>query len=113
MFADDEAGRFAWMLMGGTLCYAADLVPEISDDIVNIDRAMRWGFNWAQGPFELLDTIGPARFVDRIRSEGAELPRMLQVLVDAGASSFYRGGGAEDPEGQFLAIDGSWQPIPS
>ena len=113
LFTETPQGNLAWEVFGGGLRYAADLVPEISDDVVNIDRAMRWGFNWAQGPFELLDTIGPERFVDRIRSEGAELPRMLQVMVDAGASSFYRGGGAEDPDGQFLALDGTWQPVPS
>src|SRR5690606_21026107 len=57
--ADDALGQFAWTVMGGTLLYAADLVPEISDDIVNVDRAMRWGFNWRQGPFEMLDSLGP------------------------------------------------------
>ena len=113
LFTETPQGNLAWEVFGGGLRYAADLVPEISDDVVNIDRAMRWGFNWAQGPFELLDTIGPERFVDRIRSEGAELPRMLQVMVDAGATSFYRGSGAEDPDGQFLALDGTWQPVPS
>ena len=60
LFADDAEGRFAADMMGGTLLYAADLVPEIADDIVNIDRAMRWGFNWQRGPFELLDLIGPS-----------------------------------------------------
>ncbi len=113
LFTETQQGNLAWEIFGGGLRYAADLVPEISDDVVNVDRAMRWGFNWAQGPFELLDTIGPERFVERIRSEGAELPRMLQVLVDAGADGFYRGGGAEDVDGQFLAVDGTWQPIPA
>ena len=66
--------------MGGTLCYAADLLPEIADDIVNVDRAMRWGFNWANGPFELLDAIGPERVIARLEHERAPLPTMLQVL---------------------------------
>jgi len=107
LFADDAKGRFAWTLMGGTLCYAAGLVPEISDDIVNIDRAMRWGFAWRQGPFELLDAIGPARVVSRLEAEGTPLPKMLAVLRDAGADSFYRNDGA-----QFLGLNGAYHPVP-
>lgn len=113
LFTETPQGHLAWEVFGGGLRYAADLVPEISDDVVNVDRAMRWGFNWAQGPFELLDTIGPARFVERIEADGEALPRMLQVLVDAGADGFYRGDGAEDGSGEFLAVDGTWQPIPA
>ena len=64
--SDDAEGRFAWALMGGTLAYAAALVPEISGDIVNVDRAMRWGFAWKQGPFELLDALDPAAVITRL-----------------------------------------------
>ncbi|MEM7273006.1 MAG: 3-hydroxyacyl-CoA dehydrogenase NAD-binding domain-containing protein [Actinomycetota bacterium] len=103
LFSEGPQGALAWDVFGGGLRYAAGLVPEISDDIVNIDRAMRWGFNWAMGPFELLDTIGTGRVIDKIRSEGGELPTMLQVLADAGADTFYRNAGAE-----FLGLDGSW-----
>ena len=106
MFTETPQGALAWDVFGGGLRYAADLVPEISDDIVNIDRAMRWGFNWAMGPFELLDTIGTQRVIDKIRADGDELPKMLQVLADAGASSFYRNGGAE-----FLGVDGAWHQV--
>ncbi len=107
LFTDTQQGRLAWDVFGGGLRYAADLVPEISDDIVNIDRAMRWGFNWAQGPFELLDTIGPARVIDKIRAEGSALPIMLQVLADAEVDGFYRNDGSE-----FLGVDGQWYPVP-
>ena len=109
MFAETFAGNLAWEVFGGTLRYAADLVPEISDDVVNVDRAMRWGFNWAQGPFELLDTVGPARFIDRLRSEGEQLPLMLRVMEEAGADSFYR---RRDDREEFLGADGSWHPLP-
>ena len=110
LFTETPQGRLAWEVFGGGLRYAADLVPEISDDVVNIDRAMRWGFNWVNGPFELLDAIGPARFVERIRAEGGELPRMLRVLVEAGADGFYRDGPDGGPE--FLTVDGTWRPVP-
>jgi 3-hydroxyacyl-CoA dehydrogenase len=107
VFADDAGGRFAWSLMVGTLCYAADLVPEISDDIVNIDRAMCWGFAWRRGPFELLDEIGPSRVAARLQSDGARVPAMLEVLRDAGGERFYRANGEE-----FLGRDGAYRPVP-
>ena len=106
LFADDAVGRYAWRVMGRTLLYAAALVPEISDDIVNIDRAMRWGFNWKQGPFEMLDALGPARVLERLEAEGRPPPAMLGVLQSAGAESFYR---AEARE--FLGLDGSYHAV--
>ncbi len=111
MFDDSEAGRLAWQIFAGTLRYAAGLVPEIADDLVNIDNAIRWGFNWIYGPFELLDEIGPDRVIAKIQSEGAELPAMLRVLVDSGSSSFYRS--RVDGTREYLGRDGSWVPIPS
>ena len=106
LFADSAEGRFAWDLMGGALCYAADLVPEISDSIVGVDRAMRWGFNWQRGPFEMLDALGPRRVSARLEAEGRPLPRMLAVLRDAGAETFYRAGG-----GECLGPDGAWHAV--
>lgn len=103
MFTESQQGAMAWDIFGGGLLYAADLVPEISDDIVNIDRAMRWGFNWAMGPFELLDTIGTGRVIDKLKTEGRELPAMLAVLEASGSDTFYRNDGAE-----FLGVDGAW-----
>lgn len=105
LFAGDAAGAFAWNLMGGTLLYAADLVPQIADDVVNIDRAMRWGFAWRQGPFELLDALGPKKVIARLEAEGKPLPAMLQVLNDAGADTFYK-------DGQYLGRDGEYHAMP-
>ncbi len=106
VFAPDALGRFCWDIMGGTLCYAADLVPEIADDIVNIDRAMRWGFAWRQGPFQLLDEIGPARVIEKRELENLHVPKMLQVLRDSGGEGFYRAGGTE-----YLGLDGAYHAI--
>lgn len=111
MFDESAEGRLAWQVFGGTLRYAAGLVPEIADDIVNIDNAIRWGFNWALGPFEMLDAIGTERVIDKIRAEGAELPAMLQVLADSGSPTFYRV--LADDERQYLGRDGSWYDIPA
>lgn len=110
LFADDAAGRFAWNLMGTTLCYAADLVPEIADDIVNVDRAMRWGFNWAQGPFEMLDGLGAAKVIARLEAEGKAVPKMLAVLRDSGNETFYRDGANG---GEYLGTDGQYHAMPA
>ncbi len=101
LFAESQHGALAWEIFGGTLLYAADLIPEIADDIVNVDNAIRWGFNWAKGPFELLDHLGPQRVIDKVRADGAELPHMLAVLDESDSDTFYRDGG-------FLGHDGSW-----
>ena len=107
LFDDSPQGRLAWDVMGGTLCYAAGLIPEIADDVVNVDRAMRWGFNWAKGPFELLDALGPERVIARLEAAEQPLPRMLGVLHKAGAARFYGEGGSS-----FLGTDGAFRPVP-
>lgn len=105
MFSDDDEGKFAWDLMSATLSYASALVPEISDDIVNVDRAMKWGFNWAEGPFELIDSIGAEKFAGKITADGGKIDGMLKVLLDSGNSTFYRQDGSEylNAEGKYVA----------
>jgi len=107
MLGDGREAELCWRIMGGTLSYAADLIPEISDDVVNVDRAMRWGFAWGRGPFEMLDAIGPKRFIEKTKADGLHVPKMLAVLQDAGVESFYRDGGQ-----QFLGVDGAYHPFP-
>ena len=53
---DSLEGELAWQVLGD-MRYAAELIPEIADDVVNIDNAIRWGFNWVHGPFEMLDHL--------------------------------------------------------
>ena len=106
IFQDSPAGKLAWQIFGGTLRYAADLVPEIADDVVNIDNAIRWGFNWVHGPFEMLYHLNPRRVIERIRAEGDQPPSMLEVLEKEGASSFYRNQGTE-----FLGFDGQYHSV--
>ena len=107
LLADDPLGWLAWDIMGETLCYAADLVPQIADDIVNIDRAMRWGFAWTQGPFQMLDALGPTRVIEKLQGMEGELPKMLKILQDSGATHFYRNDGTE-----YLGTDGKFYPVP-
>src|SRR3546814_13456372 len=65
----DKGGAFAWAVMSQTLAYAASLVPEIADDIPSADRAMRLGYNWKFGPFELLDQLGADEVAARLMEE--------------------------------------------
>ena len=106
LFADTAEGEFAWRVMSNALAYAADLVPEIANDIVNVDRAMRWGFNWHQGPFEMLDAVGTERFVEKLKSEGRKIPKMLETLHKAGHSHFYQ-------NDQYLTTDGNYASVPA
>ncbi len=83
--AADRGAQFAWKSIRDTLIYAVNRIPEIADDVVNVDNAMRWGFNWEIGPFEMLDAIGVADFVKRAEKDGVKVPEALK-----GVQSFYR-----------------------
>ena len=78
---DDPGARFAWLTLRDTLLYAVNRVPEISDDIVSIDRAMRWGFGWELGPFEMLDVIGVESFIARAEGDGVSVPAQLREIA--------------------------------
>ena len=94
-FGSSDESDFVWGLVSETLCYAANLVPDISNDIVNVDRAMRWGFNWKRGPFELLDDLGPNDVIERLKAEGRTVPKMLALLQSSGKQQFYSDSGRE------------------
>ena len=89
---DDRAGAYVWRLLSRTLVYTARVLPEISDDVVNVDRAMRWGYSWDLGPFELWDALGPARLAERLAKEGTPVPAPVEAAVRRGGGRFYRGG---------------------
>ncbi len=89
VYAEDRAGAFAWPLMRDTLAYSANRVPEIADSISEIDRAMRWGFNWDLGPFESWDAIGVKDSVAKMKAENVEVPAWVEEMLAAGKESFY------------------------
>jgi len=86
---DDDSvyARFAWQVLSSTLNYAAALIPEIGSNILPIDDAMKLGYNWIYGPFELLDQIGAKRVVERMQKEGRNVAPML--LLAAEKEGFY------------------------
>jgi 3-hydroxyacyl-CoA dehydrogenase len=88
--AQDRAGTFLWKLFSDLFLYSAGVVPEISDRVVEIDHAMRWGYANKLGPFEVWDALGFEPTVRRIESEGRQLPENIQRMLSTGAKSFYR-----------------------
>ncbi len=99
-------GAYAWAVMKETLKYAATHVPEIADDIVAVDEAMKMGYNWKMGPFEMIDTIGVDWFVKKLESEGSAIPTLLKTAQEKGG--FYRVDGHKK---QFLGVDGNYHDI--
>lgn len=92
---DDKYGRFAWTVTARGLAYAARRLGEIADDVVQIDRAMQWGFNWELGPFETWDAIGFREAAERMKKDGIALPAFVDQMLEKGATGFYRNGGDE------------------
>ena len=89
VWGDDDASRLAWDVTADTLIYSANRIPEICDDIVNVDRAMQWGFAWEMGPFQTWDAIGVAKSVERMEAEGREVPAWVKSMLESGRTSFY------------------------
>jgi 3-hydroxyacyl-CoA dehydrogenase len=100
-----KTGQFAWAVLGQLLAYAADLVGTIADDVVAIDDAMKLGYNWKYGPFELIDQLGAAAFAQRLADEGRPVPTILKT---AGDRSFYR---VEGGKRQYLGLDGAYHDV--
>ncbi len=102
----DQGAEYAWRSLRDTLIYAVNRIGEIADDVVNIDNAMKWGFNWELGPFEMLDAIGVPAFVKRAQKDGVAVPDSLKNI-----ESFYRY--TEDGRFEFYDVLGTgYQPVP-
>jgi 3-hydroxyacyl-CoA dehydrogenase len=103
---NDKGSQFAWKSIRDTLIYAINRIPGIADDVVNIDNAMKWGFNWEIGPFEMFDAIGVASFVKRAEKDGIKVPEILKKV-----DSFYRFNEKSDKEYYDLQ-KGTYSPVP-
>ena len=86
----DKAQQFLWGAISETCLYAAKRVPEISDNLVDVDCAMRWGFVWELGPFEMVDALGLNAFVAEVRRESRAVPDLMEKVLAAGRKSFYQ-----------------------
>jgi 3-hydroxyacyl-CoA dehydrogenase len=85
----DKAQQFLWGGLSETCLYAARRMPEISDHIEDVDRAMRWGFGWELGPFEMMDAIGLKAFAAQVQKEGRTLPPVVERVLASGRQGFY------------------------
>lgn len=98
-------GKYAWEILSSTLAYAVALVPDVNESLVAIDDAMKLGYNWIHGPFEMIDAIGVDIFVRRLKRDGRHVPEFLKL---AAGKTFYR---VQDESLQFLHSSGDYQNI--
>ena len=108
----DKAGQFLWSALSDLWTYSANRIPEISDNVVEIDRAMRLGFNWEMGPFELWDAAGVDATVARMKKEQRPIAANVEKLLGSGKKSWY----LDDPHaasGRMYWVLGSesWKPV--
>jgi 3-hydroxyacyl-CoA dehydrogenase len=102
---DDEGGRYAWSVLSKTLAYAASLLGTIADTVVDIDDAMKLGYNWKKGPFEMMDDLGPAWFKEKLIAENIDVPEILNVIGD---QSFYK---IEDGQIHYFGSDDAYHKL--
>ncbi|MDM8522781.1 3-hydroxyacyl-CoA dehydrogenase/enoyl-CoA hydratase family protein [Desulfococcaceae bacterium HSG8] len=110
VYGDDKGAQFAWKVLANGLIYAANRIPEISDTIIEIDNAMKWGYNFETGPFETWDAIGVKESVEKMEKDGLEVPGNIKKMLSAGNTSFYK-----TENGSILFYDfasESYKPLP-
>ncbi len=99
--------RFAWLSLKATWLYTAHHAYQIAETIEDIDKAMKWGFNWELGPFELWDAIGFRYVAERMREEGERLPDWIEAMLESGKEGFY----SKEQEKRFYIHQGSYTAI--
>ena len=109
--AEDRAGQYLYHLHAFLLAYASNRVPEITDSIVNIDKAHKWGFAHQLGPFEIWDAIGVAETVDRFESDGYPVAVWVKDMLASGAAAFYQTDDAGKVIGYFSPQQGGYLPL--
>ncbi len=103
VFANDRAGELLWKIISPVLLYTAEKTYEIANDVLAVDEAMRWGFGWSMGPYELWDALGFRQTVEKMKKENRSIPSWVEDLYNNGKEGFYE-------DGQFLH-EGQYTPI--
>ncbi len=103
----DPAANFYWQILPDLWAYAANRIGEVADTVVDIDRAMKAGFNWELGPFEMWDAAGFLDTVEKMRRRGQTIPPVVERMMSAGVTSWYRNGGSEF----FEVVSGEYRPV--
>ncbi|MBD7908885.1 3-hydroxyacyl-CoA dehydrogenase/enoyl-CoA hydratase family protein [Sporosarcina gallistercoris] len=108
VYAEDRTGELLWSILAPTLLYSAEMHGKIADTIVSLDNAMKWGFGWQQGPFEVWDAIGVSKSVERMKEQGDTIPAFAQSLLDKGFETFYK-----EEDNELFYFDGEgYSPVP-
>ena len=110
----DRAGQFLWSALSDLWTYCANRVSEICDSIADVDRAMRLGFNWELGPFELWDAVGVEASLARMQKEGKPIAANAEKLLGSGKKSWYEDD-SKAPLGRayFDLASAGYKPIPA
>ncbi len=90
LYGDDKGAKFAWKVSAAQFVYAANRIPEISNTIVEIDNAMKWGYNFELGPFEAWDAVGLKESVEKMEKDGIKVPDKIKKMLKKGVTSFYK-----------------------
>jgi 3-hydroxyacyl-CoA dehydrogenase len=107
--SDDKGAQFVWRHVAGLFLYAASKIPEVSDDILNMDRALNWGYNHQMGPFQLFSALDLPKYIARMKAEGMNVPAWIDEMMAAGINSFYKTEKGVDyyysiPDKKYVAI---------
>ena len=89
VYADDRAAKFGWKVLVNGLIYCANRIPEIAGTVLEIDDAMKWGFNFNLGPFEVWDAIGVKESIKQMQEEGMNMPASVLEMLEKGVETFY------------------------
>ena len=103
---EDKGGQYARSVLFQILHYTASLVPEIADNVVAVDDAIKLGYGWAKGPFEMIDEMGTDWLAEQFKADGMSVPKLLQ---DAAGKTFYR---IDNGDLQYLDTKGAYQNVP-
>ena len=109
--ADDRAGQYLWHLHAFLLAYASNRVPEVTDTIVNVDNAQKWGFAHELGPFEIWDAIGVAETIDRFEADGYPVAGWVKTMNADGRATFYQRDEAGKITGYYSPPDRDYLPL--
>ena len=109
--ADDRAGQYLYHLHAFLLAYASNRVPEITDSIVNIDNAQKWGFAHQLGPFEIWDAIGVAETVNRFENDGYPVAEWVKTMLASGRATFYQKDDGGKVIGFYSPQPGTYLPL--
>lgn len=109
VYGDDKGARFAWKALASNLIYSANRIPEIADTLVEIDNAMKWGYNFEMGPFETWDAIGVRTAVEKMEADGLKVPETVKTMLAAGNETFYKLQNGKPAYYDFAT--GAYQPV--